>query len=431
MAMHGGVKFVLACVAVLLLTAVLTEMLRPQLLLVGNLTVDLVEGKKALGGSIAYAAAVATAYGVRACIVTAGGSDADLSAFQGHELHVVSTEQTLTFDHTYTWWGNNRKLRVMARPNVTLTMEHVPPHCRRARTALLGPLTPADLDAASFVDHKQGWWDRLLNFQQQVGYMAQGEQRALDKGGKVSALKEPNPQLVAALGPRTSVFLSDVETSTWSTETVPQLASKSARWLVTRGEFGADEVTAAGMQHLEAEKVTAVDTNGAGDTFATSYMLALAARRRSPGSDASWAASKAVMLPQVCKPHCVTDRIKEELLLASAFAGALAAPSSDPVGSIRGLINMASAAALIVAAWWYLSTAQPSRSERQQECPKCGGTGFVECFCSRWSDNDAGCGSCRGTGRMVCNACGGGGTAVPIKATLPAQTRNDITGRLE
>ncbi len=61
--------------------------------------------------------------------------------------------------------------------------------------------------------------------------------------------------LQAALGPRTSVFLSDVETSTWSTETVPRLASKSARWLVTRGEFGADEVTAAGMQHLEAEKV--------------------------------------------------------------------------------------------------------------------------------------------------------------------------------
>ena len=199
------------------------------------------------GGSIAYAAAVATAYGVRACIVTAGGSDADLSAFQGHELHVFSTEQTLTFDHTYTWWGessacqlaaeahamapaafkadalaaasgdlhsccvmlrdadwdlqavgpkgsmpkvkamwplpavldwlwalhlshasccnckcalwcagNNRKLRVTARPNVTLSMEHVPLHCRRARTALLGPLTPADLDAASFVDYQQG-----------------------------------------------------------------------------------------------------------------------------------------------------------------------------------------------------------------------------------------------------------------------------------
>ena len=74
---------------------------------------------------------------------------------------------------------------------------------------------------------------------------------------------------------------------------------------------------------------------------------------------------------------------------------------------------------------------QPSRSEQQQECPKCGGTGFVECFCTRWSDGDGGCGSCRGTGRMVCNACGGGGTAVPIKATLPAQSRNEITGRPE
>ncbi len=66
------------------------------------------------GGSIAYAAAVATAYGVRACIVTAGGSDADLSAFQGHELHVVSTEQTLTFDHTYTWWGESSKSQLAA-----------------------------------------------------------------------------------------------------------------------------------------------------------------------------------------------------------------------------------------------------------------------------------------------------------------------------
>ena len=54
------------------------------------------------------------------------------------------------------------------------------------------PTTPHPLLCAT------GWWDRLLRFQQEVGYMAQGEQRALDKGGKVSALKEPNPQLVVS-----------------------------------------------------------------------------------------------------------------------------------------------------------------------------------------------------------------------------------------
>ncbi len=57
------------------------------------------------GGAIAYAAAVASAYGVKACIVTAAGPDADLAVFKGHELHVVSTNSTLTFEHSYTWWG--------------------------------------------------------------------------------------------------------------------------------------------------------------------------------------------------------------------------------------------------------------------------------------------------------------------------------------
>lgn len=56
-------------------------------------------------------------------------------------------------------------------------------------------------------------------------------------------------------------------------------------------------------------QVNAVDTNGAGDTFATAYMLALAARARDPGAAANWAAGRAVALPQACKPGCVTDAI--------------------------------------------------------------------------------------------------------------------------
>lgn len=54
---------------------------------------------------------------------------------------------------------------------------------------------------------------------------------------------------------------------------------------------------------MQVEKVA--DTNGAGDTFATAYMLALQSGWPSPGSFANWAASRAVMMPQDCKPHCV------------------------------------------------------------------------------------------------------------------------------
>ena len=49
-----------------------------------------------------------------------------------------------------------------ASPNMTLTMQHVPQHCRRARTILLGPLTPQDLDAASFISFKQGAPETLI-----------------------------------------------------------------------------------------------------------------------------------------------------------------------------------------------------------------------------------------------------------------------------
>lgn len=59
-----------------------------------------------------------------------------------------------------------------------------------------------------------------------------------------------------ALSPRTSVFLSDVETDTWPPDTVMQLAAQSDRWLVTRGEFGAHEFTAEqGMSLVEPVKV--------------------------------------------------------------------------------------------------------------------------------------------------------------------------------
>ena len=67
-------------------------------------------------------------------------------------------------------------------------------------------------------------------------------------------------------------------------------------------------------------QVDAVDTNGAGDTFATAYMLAVASHVRSPGAFASWAASRAVMQPQACKPQCVRDALRRDSLSARVFS---------------------------------------------------------------------------------------------------------------
>ena len=76
--------------------------------------------------------------------------------------------------------GNKRKLRVLAQPNVTLSMQHVPRHCRRARVALLGPLMPEDLNAASFVNHRPG---KTCGTTCQKASMGCGGRVGLEQGG--------------------------------------------------------------------------------------------------------------------------------------------------------------------------------------------------------------------------------------------------------
>ena len=94
-----------------------------------------------------------------------------------------------------------------------------------------------------------------------------------------------------------------------------------------------------------------------------------------------------------------------------------AAPSSLQVG-----LELASAAALAAYALMTgpsgaSSGAPPSaRGEEGLEAwVGCGGSGYSECLCTRWSDGDsASCPTCRGSGRSVCERCRGGGTMSPV-----------------
>jgi len=66
-----------------------------------------------------------------------------------------------------------------------------------------------------------------------------------------------------------------------------------------------------------------------------------------------------------------------------------------------------------------LASRGPVLKEGEQACETCGGTGFVACFCTRWSDGDTrGCASCGGSLHAHCHSCRGGGTAVPIEARV-------------
>lgn len=282
--------------------------IRPSILIVGPVTYDVVNGNKTVGGAATYAAAVSKAYGKRACIVVSAGESADLSVFEDHNVVHVPGVETLTFEHTYTWWGHQRKLRVVATPNVTLGVQHVPWRWLLAKVVLLGPLVSDDVNAAGFV-RLSGIIRWLLP--QRVGLMGQGFQRIIGTKGEVSASEEPSAELMAGVGAGVNVFLSDVETDPWPPESINKIVKRSERLLVTRGDEGALEHSRHGVKTILAEKVETVeDTNGAGDTFATAYMLALANNKGNPGAEAARAAARTVMQPQECKPWCISADMK-------------------------------------------------------------------------------------------------------------------------
>eukprot|EP00892_Ulva_mutabilis_P005345 jgi/Ulvmu1/3182/UM015_0223.1 len=304
-------------VPVFLATFVVFEICRPDLLLVGNVTIDVLDGKgsryEAPGGAVTYAGAVAKGFRQSACIVTLVGIGYDLTFLGDHSVYAIPSHDTLTFEHTYTWFGNQRRLRVTAQPDQTLSAKHVPWRCRVARTVLVGPLTQTDVDVASFTK-PSSWIAKLLLNVQYLGVMAQGYQRKLGKVNRVEHIKGPSPALESSITRGVNLFLSDVETDPWSSSEFGRIVSNVQSLVVTRGAKGVSVYQYAQEPlHIPAVSIKPLDTNGAGDTFATTFMIKLADGMtvEDAGMSATWAASRVCLKPQSCKPACCAQAVQE------------------------------------------------------------------------------------------------------------------------
>jgi len=98
--------------------------------------------------------------------------------------------------------------------------------------------------------------------------------------------------------------------------------------------------------------------------------------------------------------------------------------TSDPMESVRVVSQIASTLTVGAVGLWLLHKELQLEQDRvespfKEPCPSCGGSGYERCACTRWSDGDVGCSSCSRTGYTRCRSCGGGGTAVPIKVSIP------------
>lgn len=263
---------------------------RAPLLIVGAVTLDHRDlgdargGHELTGGAAIYAALVASAFGLRARVLTVSGSDADLASLAPHELRALPAPRTLRFGHEAAGphAEGPRRLRLLARSGRRLRAAHLPAGWGDERALFLGPLLPDDVDVASFASHAA----------EHVVLAGQGLQRRVRPGGAVALRRSPAPALLAllsALGARATLVLAEEECASWSAVGRASLAATGARLLVTKGARGA-ELHEAGSAPLAVAPCPAreVDATGAGDVFAAAFILALAATL--PGGAAEAAA---------------------------------------------------------------------------------------------------------------------------------------------
>jgi sugar/nucleoside kinase (ribokinase family) len=153
-----------------------------------------------------------------------------------------------------------------ARPSRPLVASDLPARWAEPSLVILAPLLPDDIDLPSF-DGFAPEAPRAL--------LAQGLQRVIAQSSTVVTRSRPSSDLIQAMTVTTTLFLSSEETSSWTYEDVTLLIGHGMRFVITRGAAGASIYGGGhGAIELDAVPTEAVDNTGAGDVFATSFMLA-------------------------------------------------------------------------------------------------------------------------------------------------------------
>lgn len=276
-----------------------------RVVMIGPVTWDEIDGVRVPGGALSFAARTAEAFGVQLRLLVLAGPDADLEALSGHEVVVVQGESTLTMVHDIV--DGERSIRVPVTAGRTVGAADVPEDWSGCSDLVLAPLMPDELDAPAIVEAVDA---------ERLWVLAQGFQRVHAADGAISFLERPAKVLGELAGAATTVFLSNDETDPWPAGDVEALAARCELVIVTQGAAGAlvmsPEMTVE-VSPAAAEAV--IDTTGAGDVFATAFLLALDGVGADVGTAGRLAAGFAAAAVEVSGPGPLPTRAAIEARL--------------------------------------------------------------------------------------------------------------------
>ena len=249
----------------------------PEFLVVGHVVQDLLSdtGKWRLGGAASYASALARNLGLRAAVLTAASPGLPLAKLlPGVECRVVPSDATTQMRNIYSP-GSKRQQFVPQRA-ARLSAAHLPAAWRDSRIVLLGPVA-GEIDASL-----ASCFPRSL-----VGAGAQGWLREIGSDSHVRPVHPADWPAGPVLHAARALFLSDEDLPP---EDAPAALAEWSGMIdivaFTRGYDGADVCRHGEWRRIAAFPASPVDLTGAGDVFATAFLVRLSE------TDEAWEAAR-------------------------------------------------------------------------------------------------------------------------------------------
>jgi 1D-myo-inositol 3-kinase len=230
----------------------------PDFLVIGHLVKDVGPDGWRPGGTVTFASRLARGLGLRVGVVTTAGPDVDCgSVLPGVEVACGSSEQTTTFENRYV---DGRRRQWLLERGGALGVAEVPDSWWSAGIVLLGPL------CGEVAPELSGLFGGSL-----VGVSAQGWLRRVDAQGRVGRQRwEGEP------------FWRGAEVLFVSEEDIGREREELRRWTAevpivafTKSWRGARVFVEGRWRRLAGFPEREVDPTGAGDVFATAFLIRL------------------------------------------------------------------------------------------------------------------------------------------------------------
>jgi 1D-myo-inositol 3-kinase len=241
-------------------------------LVIGHVTRDLIYNDPdsddyTVGGTVSFAAVTARRLGYQPVVVTRAAENVDLAVLREHaEVLVLPSPTTTTFANIYT---ENGRIQYCYSQALPITADQLPPRLHTPQIALLGPLVGEVMpDVAAFFPG-----DTL------VGAVPQGWMRSWDDTGLVHATPWQNPE---AILPHLDVLILSIEDIGGDLRQIDHFLQWVPLVVMTQYKEGSTVYRCQSDGKVEIIQVPPrpaheVDPTGAGDTFATAFLLRLRA----------------------------------------------------------------------------------------------------------------------------------------------------------